>query len=162
MKRHIFLIFSIISAIFIDIRAEQYYYFDHVTTTDGLQSNTIYCTLQDRNGFMWVGTRDGLSRYDGNSFRKMGDLAKGEGIGGNVFSIGEDVEGKIWFSTPRGIHIYDPDTDQINSIGMLGEKSCFTIQTDVKGKVWVLTDKLFRFDCRVLKDMSTVWKLLPA
>ena len=151
MKRHIFLIFSIISAVIIDIRAEQYYYFDHVTTTDGLQSNTIYCTLQDRNGFMWVGTRDGLSRYDGNAFRKMRDLAKGEGIGGNVFSIGEDVEGKIWFSTPRGIHIYDPDTDQINSIGMLGEKSCFTIQTDVKGKVWVLTDKLFRFDCRSLE-----------
>ena len=150
MKRHIFLILSILSAAVLNVRAERYYYFDHVTTTDGLQSNTIYCTLQDKNGFIWVGTRDGLSRYDGNSFRKMRDIAKGEGIGGNVFAIGEDADGKIWFSTPRGIHVYDPNTDHIKSLGMLGDKSCFTIQSDSKGRVWVLTDKLFKFDCKSL------------
>lgn len=151
MRHQVFLILSILTAAVFNAKAERYYYFDHVTTKDGLQSNTIYCTIQDRDGFMWIGTKDGLSRYDGNNFRKMRDLAKGEGIGGNVFAISEDTEGKIWFSTPHGIHIYDPRTGGIKSPGMLGETSCFTIQSDAKGRVWVITDKLFRFDCNTLE-----------
>ena len=106
MKRHIFSILTILLLTTVsNVKAERYYYFDHVTTTDGLQSNTIYCTMQDSNGFIWIGTRDGLCRYDGNGFRKMSDLAKGEGIGGNVYAVSEDTEGKIWFSTPDGVHV---------------------------------------------------------
>ncbi len=151
MKRSIFLILSLITASVFNIKAERYYYFDHVTTTDGLASNTIYCTMQDRNGFMWIGTRDGLCRYDGNSFRNMRDMAKGDGINGTVYAISEDSEGKIWFSTPDGVHIYNPVKNQATSIQMLAGASCFTIQSDTKGRVWLITDKLYKFDCETLE-----------
>lgn len=150
MKRHIFLTLIVLVSAALNVKAERYYYFDHLTTTDGLQSNTIYCTMQDCNGFIWIGTKDGLSRYDGNSFRKMTDLAKGEGISGNVYAVNEDAEGKIWFSNPDGIHVFNPMTDRIESLDVPGETSCFSIQSDTKGKVWVVTDKLFRYDCRTL------------
>jgi ligand-binding sensor domain-containing protein len=42
--------------------------FDHITRSEGLSQNTVYCILQDSNGFMWFGTQDGLNRYDGRSF----------------------------------------------------------------------------------------------
>ena len=46
------------------LQAASYYYFDHFTTYEGLPSNTIHCTFQDSYGFLWIGTRDGLCRYD--------------------------------------------------------------------------------------------------
>jgi hypothetical protein len=42
--------------------------FAHLTTSDGLAQNRIYSILQDRRGFMWFATEDGLNRYDGNTF----------------------------------------------------------------------------------------------
>ena len=156
MKRLIFSILSLISASVFTLRAEMYYYFDHVTTKDGLPSNTIYCTLQDRTGFMWVGTRDGLSRYDGNSFSHMRDMVSENGIGGNIYSICEDAEGKIWFSNPSGIHIYNVSTGKLQSLGESGDNRGYSMLADPKGRVWVITDGLIRFDCASLerKDYS--------
>lgn len=156
MKRLSFLILSLISASVFTLRAEMYYYFDHVTTKDGLPSNTIYCTLQDRTGFMWVGTRDGLSRYDGNSFSHMRDMVSENGIGGNIYSICEDTEGKIWFSNPSGIHIYNVSTGKLQSLGESGDNRGYSMLADPKGRVWVITDGLIRFDCASLerKDYS--------
>lgn len=144
MKRSLLFI-ALIAYVSISIaKAERYYYFDHVTTRDGLPSNTIYCTLQDRTGFIWIGTRDGLSRYDGNSFRNIRDMAKGDGLGGNTFSICEDSEGKIWFSNPSGIHIYDPYTGTMHDLGILGQPS---MVSDSKGRVWMIAEKLLGYDC---------------
>ena len=43
--------------------AEQYW-FNHYMTTDGLPSNTIYAVVQDKYNFIWIGTRDGICRFD--------------------------------------------------------------------------------------------------
>ncbi len=42
--------------------------FSHLTTKDGLAQDNVLAILQDRRGFMWFGTGQGLNRYDGNSF----------------------------------------------------------------------------------------------
>ena len=93
MKRIICLILGLLAASIFTIRAERYYYFDHITTSEGLPSNTIHCTMQDKSGFMWIGTRDGLCRYDGNSFRNMRDLVSAPSIGGTVSVVSEDASG---------------------------------------------------------------------
>ena len=41
--------------------------FDHLTTEDGLSSNEVLCILQDSHGFVWIGTFNGLNRYDGHT-----------------------------------------------------------------------------------------------
>ena len=46
-----------------------HYYFRTMDIRNGLSQNTVYQILQDRKGFMWFGTKDGLNRYDGLSFR---------------------------------------------------------------------------------------------
>lgn len=153
MKRSLLLLFVLFSTLFLELRAERYYYFDHITTTDGLPSNTIYCTLQDRTGFMWIGTRDGLSRYDGNSFIHMRDLVTSDEIGGNVFTICEDTEGQIWYSTPSGVNIYNPMTGSKTSLGTVGGSS-FTIQADTKGRVWLIAEGLTRYDCTTLEKKT--------
>lgn len=151
MKRSIFLILGLISVSILTVRAERYYYFDHVTTKDGLPSNTIYCTLQDRTGFMWVGTRDGLSRYDGNNFSNIRDMTDADGLGGIIYSLCEDSEGKIWFSNPSGIHIYDPATGKISGLGMTEGASGPAMMADKKGHVWLITDKIVRIGCGSLE-----------
>lgn len=46
-----------------------HYYFRTLDVRNGLSQNTVYQILQDRKGFMWFGTKEGLNRYDGFSFR---------------------------------------------------------------------------------------------
>ncbi len=151
MKRQIFLVLSLLTASIFTIRAERYYYFDHITTADGLPSNTIYCTHQDKMGFVWVGTKDGLSRYDGNNFCNMRDIVHEKGIEGKVFSISEDTVGKIWFSTTSGTHVYDPYTGKLKTLEQPGEASPLSIKADSKGRVWVISDALYRYDCKSLE-----------
>lgn len=154
MKRLFFLILCLFATSVFNIRAERYYYFEHLTTENGLSSNTIHCTLQDRNGFIWIGTRDGLGRYDGNNFRNLREIADADGVRGNIYTISEDTEGKIWFSTPNGVHIYNPMTGQVTTPDAGEKTSCFAIQADAKGKIWLVTDSLYRYDCTTLEKQA--------
>lgn len=43
--------------------------FRHLSVKDGLSNNKVFCSLQDRQGFMWFGTASGLNRYDGYAFK---------------------------------------------------------------------------------------------
>ena len=90
MRRIITLILTIFFISAINAGAERYYYFEHLKATDGLPSNTIYCSIQDRSGFMWIGTRDGLCRYDGRTFVQIDEIAPNLASHGIVMSIAED------------------------------------------------------------------------
>ena len=48
---------------------DEHYYFKNLSVQNGLSQNTVHAILQDKQGFMWFGTKDGLDRYDGISFR---------------------------------------------------------------------------------------------
>lgn len=125
--------------------AERYYYFDHLDMTDGLISNTIFCSVQDRNGFVWIGTRDGLCRYDGSRFTNISDLVPGYESDGAVFAVEEDENGKIWFSTTSGLNNYDPMTNEFLHIGKLDYGLCLNIEADGCGNIWATGDNLFRY-----------------
>lgn len=127
-------------------QAERYYYFEHLKTTDGLPSNTIYCSLQDRFGFMWIGTRDGLCRYDGHSFVRLEDLTSEITTSGLVLAADEDENGKIWFSSSMGIGYYNPANDEAESMGRIGNATCFDLLADKRGNVWFASDQLYRHD----------------
>lgn len=70
------------------------------TVADGLPSNTIYCALQDRDGFMWFGTDAGAVRFDGRTFRTY---ALKDGLSDvEVINLAQDSQGRIWFLTLNG------------------------------------------------------------
>lgn len=146
MRRTIALLFLLAGLSSAYMNAEGYYYFEHLKTTDGLPSNTIYCAMQDKAGFMWIGTRDGLCRYDGKTFTRLSEIAPIHKQTGLVMAVAEDSDGRIWFSSSTGAGFYDPYTDQSRQIGMIGESMTFDIETDRYGNIWFASEKLFRYD----------------
>ncbi|RLE19689.1 MAG: hypothetical protein DRJ65_19870 [Acidobacteria bacterium] len=71
------------------------------TVADGLAGDQITCITQDRRGLLWIGTRTGLSRFDGVSFRSF-DTRDGLPHAG-IFAILESADGTLWIGTGRGL-----------------------------------------------------------
>src|SRR5690606_23907558 len=59
------------------------YYFKHYQTDDGLSHNSIGAVIQDKKGFIWIGTRGGLNRFDGYTFKTYKNKAHKFGNIGN-------------------------------------------------------------------------------
>ena len=76
---------------------DEHYYFKNLSVQNGLSQNTVNAILQDKQGVMWFGTKDGLNRYDGLSFRKFKHDGRSHQSIGNSFikALYEDEEGKI-------------------------------------------------------------------
>jgi signal transduction histidine kinase/ligand-binding sensor domain-containing protein/DNA-binding response OmpR family regulator len=87
--------------------------FEHINTSDGMSNNSISCILQDRQGFMWFGTSDGLDRWDGYTFKIFShDANDSNSISNNtIWSIHEDSSGNIWVGTENGLNKYNPLTE---------------------------------------------------
>ena len=70
------------------------------TIKNGLPSNTVYCVVQDDQGFIWFGTEAGLSRFDGVEFKNYGLQ---EGLPDmDILNFHKDSQGRIWFYTFNG------------------------------------------------------------
>ena len=78
--------------------------FDHIGVTEGISQINITCIFQDSKGFMWIGTRDGLNRYDGYNFIVYQyDINDKNSISNNfIQDITEDKSGNIWVATLNG------------------------------------------------------------
>src|SRR5512139_1185924 len=75
------------------------------TAENGLSQNTVRCILQDRQGFLWFGTDDGLDRYDGydfQAFRHAPDIPAGLPHN-RVTALYEDPAGRLWVGTMGGL-----------------------------------------------------------
>ena len=131
---------------FFQLRAASYYYFDHFTTYEGLPSNTIHCTFQDSYGFLWIGTRDGLCRYDSYDFRQMTDTTPDKLTNLAAMVIREDENGIIWYATSGGVGWFDPRNGELGSLGKKGTSLTFDLAPDRKGSIWYTGDCLYRYD----------------
>lgn len=93
--------------------------FEHYNTSRGLSQNTVTSILCDSKGFLWVGTNNGLNRYDGNKFRVF--MSEENGVQNfthnRVVHIWEDTQGYIWFETHDGhYHYFDPVREVFTSL----------------------------------------------
>ena len=80
------------------------YIFRQLTDADGLSQSTIFAMIQDKDGYLWLGTIDGLNRYDGYEFRVYAnDPSDDASISDNFISaLYEDSDGLIWIGTVNG------------------------------------------------------------
>jgi len=93
---------------------EDKYIFKQLTDADGLSQSTIFAMIQDRDGYLWLGTIDGLNRYDGYEFRVyVNDASNAASISDNFISaLYEDSDGFIWVGTVNGyINRFDRKTE---------------------------------------------------
>ena len=89
--------------------------FDQLSIEDGLSQNAGLAILQDRQGYLWFGTQDGLNRYDGYTFTiYKHDPNDANSLGYNsVIDLFEDNQGMLWIGTwGGGLDRFDPFTDQ--------------------------------------------------
>jgi len=122
------------------------------TTADGLPSKNTTATIKDRRGFIWVGTENGLCRFDGYTFKifyhKAGDSTS---ISNNFIStIVEDHRGRLWIGTMDGLNVLDPLTEQFQSFyhdekrpSSLSNNKIWALLCDKQGVIWVGTDDGF-------------------
>lgn len=92
--------------------------FEHLTVKDGLSQGMARAIHQDRKGFLWFGSYDGLNRYDGYNFRIFRhDPFDSTSISGNIITaIAEDQNGRLWIGTERsGLNCFDPVTETFRS-----------------------------------------------
>ncbi|MBN1187281.1 MAG: response regulator [Bacteroidales bacterium] len=130
--------------------------FHHITLEDGLSNSHIYCIQQDEKGFIWIGTQDGLNRYDGYNFihyyNKPNDSTS---INDNtVFSLLVDGDTSIWVGTFTGLNHFNPKKGTFEQItfGMLGRHPAVIainyIIKDDDGILWLGTSGygLFKYN----------------
>ena len=120
--------------------------FHSLTTEDGLSSNRCTAVFRDQTGYLWIGTADGLNRWDGYNitiFRNIpGDSTS---VSGNmVTSIAQTPDGMLWIATEQnGLSRYDPATENFLRCGKENdfvETSIHTISTlyvDRSGLLWI-------------------------
>ena len=118
----------------------------YITSDEGLSQNEVTSILQDKKGFLWVGTRGGLNKYDGNTIKVyQNELGNSNSLSNNsVETLFEDSNGLIWIGTKsNGVSIYNPKFDrfeQVNSeLNELSGLNVTSIEEGVNGTVWLGT-----------------------
>lgn len=104
MKKHLFLLCISLLLPFCGAPASIEVRSNHMTTSDGLPNNSVCYIFQDSKGFIWLGTLNGLSRYDGNSFVTfLPENESGKGrialASNHARAITEDRNGFLWIET---------------------------------------------------------------
>lgn len=120
----------------------------HLSIQNGLSNNSVRCIYQDKKGFIWFGTYDGLNRYDGSEFKvfrnTIGDSTSL--LHNYIYTIHEDKSGKLWVGTGQGMSVYNNNTGRFASPYFLRygsarpEKINFnvnTVNSDEAGNVFI-------------------------
>jgi len=122
--------------------------FSHLSIRHGLSQGAVNCIFQDRQGFMWFGTQDGLNRFNGYSFTvfKRDPDNPNSLNGGFIASIHEDVHGILWIATldnPSKLNKFDRLTETfshhpVDSVDLRGAavSSVFASCVDLVGNKW--------------------------
>lgn len=129
------------------ICAEQFR-FIHYEIEDGLSSNTVRAILQDSRGFMWFGTENGLSRFDGHIFKSfLNNPNDSTSLGNNyIYALYEDKQGILWIGSDNGIYLYNPEKEKFSFFsvqtdnGIIIQSHINTITEDKNGNLWFATD----------------------
>ena len=120
------------------------FYFIHYRNDNGLSNNTVMSCIQDRRGFIWFGTKEGLTRFDGFQFKIFLHSPSVSNclLNNFVTSLCEDEEGWIWIGTPEGVCYYIPDNDCFGTIKSENPKIgelVYDVKADKKKCIWIAT-----------------------
>ena len=90
--------------------------FTHLSTEEGLSQSRVDHVLQDSQGFLWIGTYNGLNRYDGYHFQQYKPEANNPNSIGGVFIYGlfQDRSGTLWIAVDQGLDRFDPVTERFH------------------------------------------------
>ena len=125
---------------------------EHISTEEGLSNKNVNCIFQDSYGFLWIGTSDGLNRYDGYEFVVYkNDVWDSTSLSSPIVKqLVEDNNGNIWVGTPSGLNFYQRKSDSFirythnpeNKYSISNNDNIESIQIDITNPkyIWVGTD----------------------
>jgi ligand-binding sensor domain-containing protein len=119
----------------------------HLSIADGLSQGMVGSILQDRTGFMWFATKDGLNRYDGYTFKVFRhDPQDSMSVrDSHILQVFEDSRGLLWVGTNSGLDVFDPATEIFRHLPCSKDSSRFgggsdctvrSIAEDPLGNIW--------------------------
>lgn len=156
MKRLIIILIFGLGILYIPISVQgQIALMPHYTTKDGLPSSTIYDITQDNDGYIWIATEAGVSRFDGKTFR---NFTLEDGLSDiETLSIQSDSKGRLWFLGFNGTvsywyknKIYNASTDTL--LKKITTRSAFiNLFEDHEQRLWFVSQ-----DQVILLDNGTV------
>lgn len=132
--------------------------FRHYKQDNGLSSNTVQCLYQDSKGYIWIGTSDGLNRFDSKNFNVYrNEKNNPNSIGNNsIYSICEDDDNNLWIGTGHGIYLYNPKNDRFKKVALpesnsiAGNMLVYSIARGKDKDMWISTlgNGLFRYKAK--------------
>ena len=144
--------------------------FERLASAQGLPGSSVNCIIQDHKGFLWVGTDDGLSRYDGYEFEVYrNDPADVESLASNnITALYEDRTQALWIGTAGGGLVqFDRDQETFRRIPLLpkdeleqpGQPEIRAIYEDQNAQLWLGTRGrgLYQFDPRTRQTIHYAW-----
>lgn len=140
--------------------------FRHISYRDGLIQSPVATMLQDKSGYIWIGSWSGLSRYDGTTFRNFrpNDAIPTAISHNRINKLYEDHAGILWVGTGGGLNRYYKNTETFQHVGLSAAKGggnfITAIEQDNFNKLWVATFKGIKFVSADSKSLKAVeaWK----
>src|SRR5690606_36241553 len=127
----------------------EYSHIQSLSLEDGLSQVNVNAVLKDAEGFIWVGTNDGLNRFDGYSFEVFNHQEfDSTSLGDNkIYSLFEDSNDNLWVGTNlAGLHLYNKKTKSFRryihrpgDVNSLTSNSILKITEDKNGILWIAT-----------------------
>lgn len=115
---------------------------------EGLSQSSVNCLLKDSYGFIWIGTQDGLNRYDGYGFKVFRNkpFDSLSIVNNDILSIAEDRDGNLWIGTWNGLSHYNRQRGQFtnyhhepNNETTISDNRVYDVYVDRSGTVWIKT-----------------------
>lgn len=136
--------------------------FKHISYKDGLFQSPLVAVLQDKSGYVWLGSWNGLSRYDGVTFRnfRQSDLTDKNISHNRINKIYEDHKGELWIGTGGGLNLYNRKTETFLHVGLSNGKGggnfIAALESDNSGVLWVSTFKGIKYVNRKKNTLENV------
>ncbi|RTE55462.1 response regulator [Arenibacter aquaticus] len=112
--------------------------FERFSNQQGFNQNTINSIAQDRYGFLWFGTPNGLIRHDGYEFITYTTQTAGNGsiLSNDIKQLYNDKEGLLWIGTSLGLNVYVPSLEKFLTVPLDSRLSISGIGSGADGKIW--------------------------
>ncbi|MFT3738510.1 MAG: two-component regulator propeller domain-containing protein [Breznakibacter sp.] len=151
------LIVSVLSfSFFVTVTYAEIFSFRHYKAGDGLSFNSARNIIQDRNGFIWIGTEDCLNRFDGYNFKIYRIDSNKNLVSNYISALYEDHSGLIYIGTDKGISTFDPVLEKFSRFtaktldGISVSSEVNNIIVDRNSDIWISTwgQGVFKYDIR--------------
>lgn len=126
----------------------QPYYFRHYEVENGLSNNTVFTSTQDKNGFLWFGTKDGLNRFDGYRF-KVFHIESSDSTSvsrDQISTLATDGDGALWAGSQKGLFRFDLEKEKLVPV-IDSLPDIYDLAFDNKGRLWFTSGTMLcKFD----------------